>query len=227
MSLRILVTSGGGDCWAWSIDILVFPSATGCMLTSFAFSSMIWGTFHRLLQNQWSAIFLKSWASTGYISNSTSSSSVSSGQFSPVIACHPLSTHLPSWVCVCPCCKHFQLHKQTWSSGWIRMHLPWLKFAKLEDCQFKFWTRRVTTCKSLKKLRWKFSFSSSDHIHPPIVFTVEPWGLIALGVSKPKSMTKLALTMEFGGFVFLPDNKEKKDIKSIYTTKLYLRVGII
>ena len=41
--------SDRGDFWALSIEILVFASPTASMLTSFGFSILIWGIFHKFL----------------------------------------------------------------------------------------------------------------------------------------------------------------------------------
>ena len=42
-------TNVQGDFWAWPVDILVFPSPTDYMLTSFGFCLSNWGTFYKLL----------------------------------------------------------------------------------------------------------------------------------------------------------------------------------
>ena len=39
-----------GAFWANPVEIPVFPSPTGYMLTSFGFSSLIWGIFHNFLK---------------------------------------------------------------------------------------------------------------------------------------------------------------------------------
>ena len=40
-------TSDRGDFWAGSVENLVFPRPTSYMLTSFGFSVLIWGIFHK------------------------------------------------------------------------------------------------------------------------------------------------------------------------------------
>ena len=41
--------SDGGDFWAWSVEILMFSSPTGYMLTSSGFPLVNWGIFYKFL----------------------------------------------------------------------------------------------------------------------------------------------------------------------------------
>ena len=69
------------------VDILVFPSPTGYMLTTCGFSLLNWeisSLNSSKISLKWWVIFLKSWPWTGYSSNSTSSS-IPSGWLSPFI----------------------------------------------------------------------------------------------------------------------------------------------
>ena len=70
-------TSVGGDFWAWPVEILVFASLTGYMFTSTGSPLLNWGICCEI-PLKWSVIFLHSWTSTGYFSNSTSSSELRS-----------------------------------------------------------------------------------------------------------------------------------------------------
>ena len=57
----------------------------GYMLTTFGFLLLNWGIFFYIyIPLNWSVIFLQSWTSTSYFSNSTSSS-VTNCQFSPIL----------------------------------------------------------------------------------------------------------------------------------------------
>ena len=94
--------------------------------------------------------------------------------------------HMSPKLGTCPCCKHLQLHKQTWSLDWTSIRLLRLKFGKLEDCHSKFSNRRLVTCKRLMN---SLSLQALTYTLP-IVFRVEPWGLVAVAVSNPESMTK-------------------------------------
>ena len=55
--------NGEGDFWTKSVEILVYPSPTGYMLTSFGFSWWNYGIFYRFSQRF--VMFPKSWTSTG------------------------------------------------------------------------------------------------------------------------------------------------------------------
>jgi hypothetical protein len=43
--------SDRGDFWAYSVEILVFASPTGYMLTSSGFPLLHWGIFYKFLKN--------------------------------------------------------------------------------------------------------------------------------------------------------------------------------
>ena len=63
--------NGEGDFWTYSVEMPVFSSPTGYMLTSFGFP---FANLSYILK--WLVFFLKSSTSTGYFSNSTSTLSV-------------------------------------------------------------------------------------------------------------------------------------------------------
>ena len=77
-------------CHQWPVEILVFASPTGYILTSSGLPLLNWGIIHKFLK-KWSVIFLQSWIWTGYFSNSTGSF-VTSCRFSPIICLSPTTT---------------------------------------------------------------------------------------------------------------------------------------
>ena len=84
-------TSDWGDFWASLVEILVFPSPTGYMLTSSGFPSLNWCILYKI-PLKWSVIFLQSPNSTGYFSNSTGSFETNC-RFSLIIEQNPVRTH--------------------------------------------------------------------------------------------------------------------------------------
>ena len=66
-------SSDRGDFWAKPVQILVIARSTGYMLTSSGFILLNWGILNNFLLNLL-VIFLQSWTSTDYFSNSTGSS---------------------------------------------------------------------------------------------------------------------------------------------------------
>ena len=60
-------SSDRGDFWALPVEILVFASPTGYMLTSPGFPLWNRGVSYIKIPLIWSVIFLQSWTSTGYV----------------------------------------------------------------------------------------------------------------------------------------------------------------
>ena len=81
------IPMSGANFWTKSIKILIFLSSTNyMMLRSFNLSSLINVKYIPQIPLKQLEFFLKSWTSTGYFSNSASSSITRS--FSPTIHCH-------------------------------------------------------------------------------------------------------------------------------------------
>ena len=76
------------------VKILVFPTPTGDMLWSFGYSLINWGIFHKF---KWLVIFLKSWNSTNYFSNSTNPLVISC-QFSPFTVSKLKGSKFEVWI---------------------------------------------------------------------------------------------------------------------------------
>jgi hypothetical protein len=81
---ELVTCSDRGDFWTWAVEILVFAKSNRSHVDILRFS-FIKLEYILWIPLKWSVIFLQSWISTNYFSNSTSSF-VTNCRFSPIIS---------------------------------------------------------------------------------------------------------------------------------------------